>query len=121
MKDGSEENMMPLFWLHWLHAASLVFIGQNKLKLMSGNLVSVFSNSDLDLDHGLPLDISYPYSKFGVNMPKQTYVIERKPKIDVIPPARPPAADLSITITRFSLKTWFTKIFVKAGKRTRNQ
>ena len=51
MKDGSEENMMPLFWLHWLHAASLVFIGQNKLKLMSGNLVSVFSNSDLDLDH----------------------------------------------------------------------
>ena len=20
MKDGSEEKMMPLFWLHWLHA-----------------------------------------------------------------------------------------------------
>jgi len=19
MKDGSEEKMMPLFWLHWLH------------------------------------------------------------------------------------------------------
>jgi len=24
------------------------------------------------------LDVSYPYSKFGVNMPKQTKVIERK-------------------------------------------
>jgi len=23
MKDGSEEKMMPLFWLHWLHAPSL--------------------------------------------------------------------------------------------------
>jgi len=20
MKDGSEEKIMPLFWLHWLHA-----------------------------------------------------------------------------------------------------
>jgi len=35
--DGSEENMMPLFWLHWLHAPSLVSIGQSKLKLLSGN------------------------------------------------------------------------------------
>ena len=35
MKDGSEEKMMPLFWLHWMHAPSLVSIGQSKLKLLS--------------------------------------------------------------------------------------
>jgi len=27
MKVGSEEKMMPFFWLHWLHAPSLVSIG----------------------------------------------------------------------------------------------
>jgi len=37
MKDGSEEKMMPYFWLHWLHESSLVSIGQSKLKLLSGN------------------------------------------------------------------------------------
>ena len=37
MKDGSEDKMMPLFWLHWLYALSLVSIGQSKLKLLSGN------------------------------------------------------------------------------------
>jgi len=37
MKDGSEEEKMPLFWLHWLQASSLVSIGQSKLKLLSGN------------------------------------------------------------------------------------
>jgi len=37
MKDGSEEKMMPLVWLYWLHAPSLVSIGQSKLKLLSGN------------------------------------------------------------------------------------
>jgi len=31
MKDGSEEKMMPLFWLHQLHAPSLVSIGQTKV------------------------------------------------------------------------------------------
>jgi len=86
MKDGSEEKMMPLFWLH---APSLVSIGQSKLKLLSGNLISIFSNSDLDLDHihlgrnpKLCLDVSYPYTKFGVNRPKQTKIIERKPQFD---------------------------------------
>jgi len=85
MKDGSEEKMMPLFWLHQLHAPSLVSIGQSKLKLLSGNRISIFSNSDLDLEHRhlgstpkLHLDVSYPYSKFGVNRPKRTKVIERK-------------------------------------------
>jgi len=85
MEDGSEEKMMPLFWLHWLHAPSLVSIGQSKLKLLSGNLISIFSNSDLDLDHihlgsnpKLRLDVSYPYTKFDVNRPKQTKVIEQK-------------------------------------------
>jgi len=34
MKDRSEEKMMLLFWLH---APSLVSIGQSKLKLLSGN------------------------------------------------------------------------------------
>ena len=82
MKDGSEEQMMPFFWLHWLHAPSLVSIGQSKLKLLSGNRISIFSNSDLNLDHihlgsnpKLRLDVSYPYTKFGVNNPKQTKVI----------------------------------------------
>ena len=82
MKDGSEEKMMPLFWLH---APCLVSIGQSKLKLLSENRISIFSNSDLDLDHihlgskpKLCLDVSNPYSKFCVNRPKQTKVIERK-------------------------------------------
>jgi len=66
-----------------------VSIGQSKLNLLSGNGISIFSNSDLDLDHRhlgsnpkLPLDISYPYSKFGVNRAKQTKVIKQKPKVD---------------------------------------
>jgi len=77
--------MMPLFWLHQLHAPSLVSIGQSKLKLLSGNWISIFSNSDFDLHHRhlgsnpkLRFEVSYPYSKFGVYMPKQTKVIERK-------------------------------------------
>ena len=85
MKDGSEEKMMQLFWLHGLRAPSLVSIGQSKLKLLSGHWISIFSNSDIDLDHRhlgsnpkLRLDVSYPYTKFGVNRPKQTKVIERK-------------------------------------------
>ena len=43
------------------------------------------SDSDIDLDQRhlgsnpkLRLDVSYPYSKFGVNRPKQTEVIEQK-------------------------------------------
>jgi len=72
-------------------------IGQSKLKLLSGNCISIFSNSDLDLDHRhlgsnpkLHLGVSYPYTQFGVNRPKQTKVIERKPKVDARPHARPP-------------------------------
>ena len=38
MKDGSEENMMPLFWLHWLHASSLVSIGQKQTKVIERKL-----------------------------------------------------------------------------------
>jgi len=63
----------------------LVSIGQSKLKLLSENRISIFSNSDLDLNHRhlgsnpkLRLDVNYPYSKLGVNRPKQTKVIERK-------------------------------------------
>jgi len=85
MKDGNDEKMMSLFWLHWLHAPSLVSIGQSKLKLLSRNWMYIFSNSDLDLDHihlgsnpKLRLNVSYPYSKFGVKRPKQTKVIEQK-------------------------------------------
>ena len=44
MKDGSNEKMMSSFWLHWLHAPSLVSIGKSKLKLLSGNRISIFSN-----------------------------------------------------------------------------
>jgi len=78
-------KMIPLFWLHWLHAPSLVSIGQSKLKLLIGNWISIFSSSDLDLDHihlgsnpKLRLNVSYPYTKFGVNRPMQTKVIEQK-------------------------------------------
>jgi len=49
------------------------------------NSISIFSNSDLDLDQRhmgsnpkLHLDVSYPYSKFGVNRSKPTKVIEQK-------------------------------------------
>jgi len=77
--------MMPLFWLHWLHVPSLVYIGQSKLQLLSEDWISIFSNSDLDLNHihigsnpKLRLDVSYQYTKFGVNRPKQTKEIERK-------------------------------------------
>jgi len=45
MKDGSIEKMMPLFWLHWLHAPNLLSIGQSELKLMSGNGISIFSKT----------------------------------------------------------------------------
>jgi len=67
------------------HTAILVSIDQSKLKLLSGNWISIFSKSDLDLNHRhlgsnskLPLDTSYPYSKFGVNRPKQIKITERK-------------------------------------------
>jgi len=47
--------------------------------------MSIFSNSDIDLDHRhmgsnpkLRLDVNYPYSKFSVNRPKQTKIIEQK-------------------------------------------
>jgi len=59
--------------------------GNDELKLLSGNWISIFSNSDLDLhhihlgsNHKLRLDVSYPYTKFGVNRPKQRKVIEWK-------------------------------------------
>jgi len=61
----------------------------------------------------LHVDLSYPYSKFGVNRPEQTKVIERKPNVDAHTPVRPPAADFSITITWFSLKTWLKMDFLK--------
>jgi len=76
------KKIMPLFWLHWLHAPSLVSIGRSKLKLLSRNWISIFSNSDLNLDHRhlgsnpkLRITVSYPYSKFGVNRPEQTKVL----------------------------------------------
>ena len=52
----------------------------------------------------LRLDLSYPYSKFGVNRPKQTKVIDRKPKVDARRPARPPPTSALQYV--FSLKTW---------------
>ena len=66
-------------------------------------------------------DIRYSYSKFGINRPKQTKVIERKPKVDARPPSHPPAADFSITITRFSLKTWLkTTAWIRKTKHNRD-
>jgi len=47
-----------------------------QIKVFERKLNFIFSNSDLDLDHRhlginpkLRLDVSYPYSKFGVNKP----------------------------------------------------
>jgi len=72
MNNGSEEKLMPLFWLHWLHAPSLVSIGQSNSDLTLITDTCVGSNPKLRLD------VSYPYSKFGVNRPKQIKVIEQK-------------------------------------------
>jgi len=77
------KKMKPLFWLQWLHAPCLVSIGQNKLKLFRRNWISIFINSDFDHRHlgsnlKLRLDVSYPHTKIGVNMPKQTKLIERE-------------------------------------------
>jgi len=49
MKDGNDEKIMSLLWLHWLHAPSLVSIGQSKLKLLSGNLISFLVTVTLTL------------------------------------------------------------------------
>jgi len=38
MKDGSEEKRMPLFWLHQLHAPSLVSIGPKQTKVIDRKL-----------------------------------------------------------------------------------
>ena len=81
-------------------------IGQWKLKLLSRNWISIFRNSDLDIDLSdpkLPLDVSYAYAKFGVNRPNQTQVIEQKPKVD----ARLPAHRLRHYNNQFSLKNLF--------------
>jgi len=68
-----------------LVAPRFVSIGLSKLKLLSGNWISIFRISDLDRNHRhlgsnpkLHLHGSYPYSKFGVKRPKQTKVIEQK-------------------------------------------
>jgi len=111
--------MMSLFWLHWLHAPSLVSIGQSKLKLLSGNWISIFNNSDLDFDHihlgsnpKLRLDVSYPYtthtaslvsigqSKLKLLSGNQKLTPARTP---ARPHAHPFAADFSITIIQFLL------------------
>jgi len=62
-------------------------------KVIERKLNFIFRKSDLDLDHRhlgrnpkLRLDVSYPYSNFGVNRSKQTKVIERKPNVDARPP-----------------------------------
>jgi len=84
MKDGSDEKMMPFFWLPWLHAPGLVS-RPKQTKNFEWKLNFYFNNNDMDLDYRhlcsnrkLRLDVSYPYSKFGFNRPKQTKVIERK-------------------------------------------
>ena len=84
MKDGSDEKMMSIFWLHWLLAPSLVSNRPKQTKVIERKLNFYFIVT-LDLDHrhlgsnpNLGLDVSYPYNKFGVNRPKQTKVIEWK-------------------------------------------
>jgi len=112
------------------HSASLVSIGQTKLTLLSGNIISIFSNSDLDLDHRhlgsnpkLRLDVIYIYSKFGVNRPKQTKVIERKPQFDAIydtpdrPPARPPANLITRIFVENLVNKWNVFILMRLSMR----
>jgi len=73
MKDGSENAILLVASV----ACTKFGVNRrNKLKLLSGNCISIFSNSDLDLDHRhlgsnpkLRLVVSYPYTKFGVNKP----------------------------------------------------
>jgi len=63
---------------------SLVPIGQSKLQLLSKNYFSILVTVTLTLitDAWLAIpigvDVSYIYSKFGVNRQKQTKVIEQK-------------------------------------------
>ena len=84
MKDGSDEKMMSLFWLHWFHAPSLVSRGQSKLKLLSENRISIFSNSDLDLDHR-HLSGNHSLTPFRIRPPARP---------TARPTARPPFANL---------------------------
>ena len=66
---------------------------------MSENFISIFSNSDIELDHRpllinskLPLDICYP-RKFRVNQMNQTQVVGGEPKADsAYLVARPPTS-----------------------------
>jgi len=82
---------------------------QAKVQLLSGNWISIFSNSELDLVHRqhlgsnptLPLDIGYPQTKNGINWYKQTKDIDRKPRVA----ARPPARRLQHYNNQFSVKT----------------
>jgi len=63
MKDGSEEKMMPLFWLHQLHAPSLVSIGQNKLKQVK------LTNKKNKINRHDPSIVVHIYFKFHEILP----------------------------------------------------
>jgi len=81
---------IPICLLIWAtHTPSLVSIRQSKLKLLSKKWISNLKDSDLDLNHrhlgsnpNLPFNMSYPHTKFSVNRPKQTRMIEPKHKLD---------------------------------------
>jgi len=105
--------------MYWLHAPSLESIGQSKLKLLSGHWISIFSNSNLDLNHRHlgsnpkpPLDthtaslVSIGQSKLKLlsgNLSLTPFRI--RPKPTARPNARPPA--------RSPFTNLITRIFVE--------
>jgi hypothetical protein len=97
---------------------------------MSGNWISIFSNNDIDLDHRhlgsdskLPLDISYPHTKVGVNRSKQTQVIEQNwitffSNSDLVFDPRWPIFELIRVITDTYILTKFRYNWTDDARRT---
>ena len=76
MKDGSEEKNDAIILVASVACTKFGVNRPKQTKLLSGNWISLFSNSDLDLDHRhlgsnpkLRFVVSYRYTKFGVNKP----------------------------------------------------
>ena len=94
------------------YTPSFMSIPWTELKLIAGNQISFFSNSDLDLLQTDPksnpkqaLHMFLLYTKFHVNTMNRTKVNRRKPSS--LTPARPTTHPIVITCCCFS-KTWLT-------------
>ena len=76
MKNGSERKNDAIILVALVACTKFGVNRPKQTKVIERKLNYFFSNSDLDLDHRhlgsnpkLCLDVSYPYSKFGVNKP----------------------------------------------------